>query len=156
MKKILTIIFVFSLSTSYSQNNIGNAIILNSRVEQMKEEGISYLGQSEYLIVEIGNTGFTQIARVKKDAIEKLEEFAKQYNAKYEIINTQEFPSIVPLPKIKITFRLLNQDGTPIIKKEEATERLLDLKKLLDAGVITQEEFDKSSAPLKKVLLGSD
>ena len=156
MKHLLTIIFIFSLSISYSQNNISNALILNSRVEQMKEKGISYLGQSEYLIVEIGNTGFAQISSVKKKAIKQIEEFSKQYNAKYEIITTEEFPSVIPLPKVKIIFRLLNQDGTPIIKKEEATERLLDLKKLLDAGIITQDEFNKSAAPLKKILLGSD
>ena len=158
MKKVflVLIVFLFSFSNSYSQNNIGNALILNSRVEQMKEEGISYLGQSEYLLVEIGNTGFTGMKRIIKDATKKLEDFAKQSNAEYEIIHSEEFKSVIPLPKIKITFRLLNKDGSSMLKKEEVTQRLLDLKKLLDAGVITQEEFDKSAAPLKKMLLGKD
>ncbi len=158
MKKVflVLIVFLFSFSNSYSQNNIGNALILNSRVEQMKEEGISYLGQSEYLLVEIGSTGFTGMKRIIKDATKKLEDFAKQSNAEYEIIHSEEFKSVIPLPKIKITFRLLNKDGSSMLKKEEVTQRLLDLKKLLDAGVITQEEFDKSAAPLKKMLLGKD
>ena len=158
MKKVFLVlmVFLFSFSNSYSQNNIGNALILNSRVEQMKEEGISYLGQSEYLVVEIGNTGFTGMKRIIKDATKKLEDFAKQSNAEYEIIHSEEFKSVVPLPKIKITFRLLNKDGSSILKKDEVTQRLLDLKKLLVAGVITQEEFDKSAAPLKKMLLGKD
>ena len=40
-------------------------------------------------------------------------------------------------------------------KKKSATEEILNLKKLLDVGVITQEEFDKKAAELKKILLGN-
>ena len=38
--------------------------------------------------------------------------------------------------------------------KEDAKKQLLELKDLLDLGIITQEEFDKKAVPLKKVLLG--
>ena len=41
------------------------------------------------------------------------------------------------------------------LKKKSATEEILNLKKLLDVGVITQEEFDKKAAELKKILLGN-
>ena len=40
-------------------------------------------------------------------------------------------------------------------KKKFATEEILNLKKLLDVGVITQEEFNKKAAELKKILLGN-
>ena len=40
-------------------------------------------------------------------------------------------------------------------KKKSATEEILNLKKLLDVGVITQEEFDKKATELKKILLGN-
>jgi hypothetical protein len=155
MRKIFTIIFIYMLSVSYSQNNINNALILHSRAEQLKAEGITHLGNSEYLCVEIGNTGFSRMLSIQSDALKKIRYFANQHNAKYEIISTQEFRTKIPLPKVKINFRLLNQDGTPIIGKEESAKRLLDLKELLDADIITQEEFEKSAAPLKKALLGT-
>jgi|TARA_B110000483_G_scaffold195084_1_gene232676 hypothetical protein len=41
------------------------------------------------------------------------------------------------------------------LKKKSATEEILNLKKLLDVGVITQEEFDKKATELKKILLGN-
>lgn len=43
-----------------------------------------------------------------------------------------------------------NQNQTPNSSQEDPTEKLINMKKLLDAGVITQEEFDKA----KKDLLG--
>lgn len=43
-----------------------------------------------------------------------------------------------------------NQNQTPNSNQEDPTEKLINMKKLLDAGVITQEEFDKA----KKDLLG--
>ena len=45
------------------------------------------------------------------------------------------------------------QDNSTILTRKEAIEQLLELKKLLDANVITQEEFDKKASPLKKIIL---
>ena len=39
--------------------------------------------------------------------------------------------------------------------KEKATEELKKLKELFDLGLLTQEEFDKKAAELKKVILGN-
>jgi hypothetical protein len=40
-------------------------------------------------------------------------------------------------------------------KKKIAIEELKELKGLLDLGLITQEEFDKKAAELKKIILGN-
>ena len=40
-------------------------------------------------------------------------------------------------------------------EKEKAIEELKELKGLLDLGLLTQEEFDKKAAELKKVILGN-
>ena len=40
-------------------------------------------------------------------------------------------------------------------EKEKAIEELKELKELLDLGLLTQEEFDKKAAELKKVILGN-
>jgi len=37
--------------------------------------------------------------------------------------------------------------------QSSATKQLLELKKLLDEGILTQEEYDKKAAPLKKIIL---
>ncbi len=64
---------------------------------------------------------------------------------------------------------LLNKDGSPYeseedkklkikdaqLEKEYAIEQLKELKGLLDLGLLTQEEFDKKAAELKKVILGN-
>jgi hypothetical protein len=58
-------------------------------------------------------------------------------------------------------FKLLNPDGsvaTSKLDKEKfkdvAKKKLLDLKKLKEEAIITQEVFDKAAAPHKKILLG--
>ena len=39
--------------------------------------------------------------------------------------------------------------------KEKAKKQLIELKELLDQGIISKKEFKKKSAPLKRVLLGN-
>ena len=39
--------------------------------------------------------------------------------------------------------------------KEEAINEVKQLKELLDSGILTQEEFDKKAAELKKIILGN-
>ena len=41
------------------------------------------------------------------------------------------------------------------ISKEDAKNKLLELKEYLDLGIITQDEFDEKAKPLKKILIGS-
>ena len=41
------------------------------------------------------------------------------------------------------------------ITKQKAIEELKELKGLLDLGLLTQEEFDKRAAELKKIILGN-
>jgi hypothetical protein len=41
------------------------------------------------------------------------------------------------------------------ISKEEAIKEVKQIKELLDFGILTQEEFDKKSAELKKIILGN-
>ena len=41
------------------------------------------------------------------------------------------------------------------LTKDEAIKEVKELKDLLNLGIITQEEFDKRAAELKKVILGN-
>ena len=42
-----------------------------------------------------------------------------------------------------------------MIGKSDAKKQLLELKKYLDLGIITQEEFNTKAVSLKKILLGN-
>ncbi|MDB9821787.1 hypothetical protein OAC17_03515 [Flavobacteriaceae bacterium] len=77
-------------------------------------------------------------------------------------------------PKVKVTFKfIVNESQSSIEKlsqstqpsqpskskgantKQKAIEQLKELKGLLDLGLLTQEEFDKKAAELKKIILGN-
>jgi hypothetical protein len=133
---------------------------------------MSYLGYGEYSIVKKGATGYSSIKRLKKKATSEIEDMANRQNAKYKIISIQEFPAkFMVLPKINVTFRLLNQDGTLLLNQEEtaknkeavdsanqkakdkAIKDLKNLKELLNMNIITKEEYNKKAEELKKVFL---
>lgn len=63
--------------------------------------------------------------------------------------NQNQAPNPNPAPN-QDSNQVSNQNQTPNSNQEDPTEKLINMKKLLDAGVITQEEFDKA----KKDLLG--
>jgi S1-C subfamily serine protease len=48
---------------------------------------------------------------------------------------------------------LINKKGD--VTKDEAINEIKQLKELLDSGILTQEEFDKKAAELKKIILGN-
>ena len=52
-----------------------------------------------------------------------------------------------------LIFKLKDSSGNLIITKKEAKKKLIDLKELLDLGLITQTEYDNKAQGLKKVLL---
>ena len=138
------------------------------RAQQKKEQGIKYLGDGEYELVNLGNIGVTNEKRLTAKTLEMIAIDAENQNANYEIIRTQYYKAGLYTghqPKVRANYRLLNQDGTvrinteeakknEAINKDSATEELLKLKKLLDLGLITQEEFDESAVELKKIILG--
>lgn len=49
---------------------------------------------------------------------------------------------------------MLSKDDTKS-DKQDAKQELIDLKGLLDMGIISQEEFDKKAKELKKILLAN-
>jgi hypothetical protein len=166
MKKILILPFILFLTTTYGQvNQTTNIRVGKSPAEiladQKKAEGMTYLGNGEYSLVRVGGSGFISTKKLAKKAIEKIEDIANRANAQYEIINVLEYKSTMGvLPKVDVRYRLLNQDGSSIVSKEESSKNkeeakkdLLDLKELLELGIITQEEYDKKAKQLKTILL---
>ena len=56
------------------------------------------------------------------------------------------------LPEIDVTKKVVIKKK---LTKDEAIKEVKELKDLLNLGIITQEEFDKRAAELKKVILGN-
>ena len=161
--KSLTIFLILSPLISFAQtqvnkNNIeiGNKSLYQMVAEQKMSEGLTYIGSGEYLIIEVGGTGFVGLSKLKKRAIEKIEKFVVNSNNTYKILNTQEFKTTVGVtPRVKINFLVYNTDGSLKITKDEAKKELMELNDLLKNGLITQAEFDKKAVSLKKVLLSN-
>ena len=161
--KILSIFLILSPLISFAQtqvnkNNIeiGNKSLYQMVAEQKMSEGLTYIGSGEYLITEVGGTGFVGLSKLKKRAIEKIEKFVVNSNNTYKILNTQEFKTTVGVtPRVKINFLVYNTDGSLKITKDEAKKELMELNDLLKNGLITQAEFDKKAVGLKKVLLSN-
>ena len=93
--------------------------------------------------------------KIEKKALEKVESIGKNLNANFKILNT----NIINLGDYKsgvATFELRDKIGNNlIINKDEAKKELISLKEFLDLGIITQDEFDKKTIYLKKILLGN-
>ena len=56
------------------------------------------------------------------------------------------------LPKINLERKVVIKKD---LTKDEAIKEVKQLKELLDSGILTQEEFDKKGAELKKIILGN-
>ncbi len=170
MKKLLLILLIAPV-LGFGQNNNTTVKIKsetnNSFVQaanlKAEGEGIFYKGKGIYTIQQTGKTDMSSYKRQVKKALEKIKSYSKGLNLNYEIINEErkDVPVGIGVSRTIITFKLLNYDGTvPVNKldtqrdKEEAEKELLSLKKYLDLGIITQEEFDTKAVSLKKILLG--
>ena len=135
----------------------------NARLfEARKEEGVKYLGNGKYKIIVINDNGFKRKKKFNLQVNESIQQFANNNGAtNYEILYTQlTKPSGLLYWRGEVDFNLLDNSGNLIIAKKEssankkdAKQELLDLKDLLDMGIITQEEFNKKAKELKKILL---
>ena len=135
----------------------------NARLfEARKEEGVKYLGNGKYKIILINDNGFKRKKKFNLQVNESIQEFANNNGAtNYEILYTHlTKPSGLLYWRGEVDFNLLNDRGDVMLNKDDAKadkkaakQELLDLKELLDMGIISQEEFNKKAKELKKILL---
>ena len=85
--------------------------------------------------------------------LQVLKEFVERNDYTYEVIS--DVTKRVRADRVNWTFRFRLKDsfGNLIITKKEARKKLLDLKELLDLGLISQTEFDNKAQALKQILL---
>ena len=137
-------------------------------------EQVLPLGNNTFEYTREAGTGFTRQTKLLKKAMTVVEAFADGKGKQYEVVEVyrNEGPFVMGnFPKVKVTFKfIVNESQSSIEKpsqstqptqnkgantKQKAIEELKELKGLLDLGLLTQEEFDKKAAELKKVILGN-
>lgn len=67
------------------------------------------------------------------------EAFDAKYNGKYTNVQTNNAPPVTPA----IPATPVNSDVQASVNSQSAKDKLVELKELLDQGILTQEEFDK-------------
>ena len=153
-------------------------------IEQRAREGIKYLGKGKYELIEVLGTGLVSVKGSIKRANKTLKKFIEEVNIssnnnyiakKYS--EEGKKGGIGVYSEATIVFELVDKSGNIFIdkeqeavvqenkaikrvesnkiKKEEAINEVKQLKELLDSGILTQEEFDKKAAELKKIILGN-
>jgi len=111
----------------------------------------------------VGSTGFTSTKKLAKKAKEAANVFVEQNDFTVEFTSTDIIKAGLGIyPSATVYFKAFNKDGTLAINetdkkraKENAANELKKLKEFLDAGILSQEEYDKKAVSLKKILLGN-
>ena len=125
---------LYSKETMYS--------LLKERDEKLKLQYVvsKYKGNVETLFLEWNREAVSRLDRVTRLTL-KNSNGETVYQAEYKNKGYSEM--LKPL--------ISNYE----FSKEDAKRQLIELREYLDLGIITQEDFDRKSNPLKKVLLGN-
>ena len=99
-----------------------------------------------------GSTGYTPVSAVRRGAEARAQEFCERQNRQMKAVTEQvsSSPHILGnFPRAEIVFVCTEApSGSRPADTQDPYERLRRLKELLDAGVITQQEFDREKAEL--------
>jgi hypothetical protein len=105
-------------------------------------------GAEPYRVFIQGATGFVSIQSVRDDAEQRAKEFCDRKGKTMESLSetTAKPPYILGnFPRVEIVFDCVEKPGSAMATAGDDAKytKLTNLKKLLDSGVITQEEFDR-------------
>ena len=111
-------------------------------------------GSQQYRVFEQGGTGFVSVSTVRDEVEERANAFcAKEGSvAKTLTEQTSKPPHILGnFPRVELVFICVpksNLAAAPAAYQDETFIKLSNLKKLLDDGVITKEEFEKQKTKI--------
>ena len=164
MKKIiLLLITVFTIQIGNAQDdinlNIDKKIEITKKNDVTKGYGLIYLGNGSYKYVEKarGSAPYRSNPPSRRgwenaqtNAITSIDNFTKRNNFSYKITNIEK---VTATWNITISFNVFDKEGKLVLTKNDAKNKLLEIKEYLDLGIITLEEFNDKAASLKKILL---
>jgi hypothetical protein len=110
-------------------------------------------GQEAYRVFIQGATGFVSIQSVRDDAEQRAKDFCDRKGKAFEsLTETTAVPPYIlgNYPRVEIVFDCVERPGSlaPSAVDDPKYNKLVNLKKLLDSGVITQQEFDREKAKI--------
>ena len=157
MKKLLYLfVMTFTINLTAQDNNqkidlkVNNS---NSWQTQM-EQGVYNNNDGTITVVEVGGSGFVSLKKLEKRADKTMVEYAERNQINYKFISaTSRKMSIGVFPKVSRIYQILNSDGSKLVTKELAINRIKEYNELLKLNVITQEEYDNVTKKFKEILL---
>ncbi|MEO8187758.1 MAG: hypothetical protein ABI580_10395, partial [Burkholderiaceae bacterium] len=111
----------------------------------------STLGTEEYRVFHQGSTGFVSVQSVRTDAEQRATEFCDRKGTAMKTLRetTSKPPHILGnYPRVEIIFGCVARPGMVGAPADDDSKytKLLNLKKLLDGGVLTPQEFEREKA----------
>lgn len=108
-------------------------------------------GIEEYRVFHQAATGFVSVQSVREDAELRATTFCQRKNKVFQPLRetTSKPPHILGnFPRIEIIFGCIENTtiAAPAPSGDARFTRLIELKKLLDSGVLTQQEFELEKA----------
>tara|TARA_B110000046_G_C12829390_1_gene328831 strand:- start:143 stop:631 length:489 start_codon:yes stop_codon:yes gene_type:complete len=160
MKKLILVFFTVTIITNLSAQNNKQTIDLNvnksysrSYHSQMKQ-GVYDNESGKITVVEVGGSGFVSLRVLQGRCDKTMEEHAGRNQLEYKFISeTQRRMSVGVFPKVSRTYQILNSDGSTLITKDMAIEKIKELNELLKMDIITKEEYDTAAKKYKEILL---
>ncbi len=110
-------------------------------------------GAERYRVFEQGATGFVSLQSVRETAEQRANQFCEKQGkwAKTLIEHTSTPPHILGnFPRVELVFVCADKAATAgaTTFKDQRYIKLVNLKKLLDSGIITKEEFELEKAKI--------
>jgi hypothetical protein len=113
----------------------------------------NYPEKDIYRIYHRGATSFVTIQSIRNAAMQRAENFARQQNKSIIVLGEKisQPPYILGnFPRIEIVFVLVDKEPDKSQSQLDKYSEIEKLKKLLDQGALTQEEFDREKAKILK------
>ena len=110
-------------------------------------------GNEAYRVFNQAGSGFVSIQSVRDDAEQRAKDFCDRKGKAFEsLTETTAVPPYVlgNFPRVEIVFDCVEHPASfaPSSVDDPKYAKLVNLKKLLDSGVITQDEFNREKAKI--------
>ena len=152
---IFALVMASCASTSPIQKYGESKSNFNNPPELMSNK---YPADDIYRIYHHASSGFTSIQSLRTDAELRADDFAKRQGKSFVVLGERisKPPYLLGnFPRIEIVFALIDKSKDPanLDTKNDRLSNLEKLKKLLDDGAVTKEEYEKEK---KKILEGNE
>lgn len=108
-----------------------------------------------YRVYQRAATGFVSIQSIRQGVEQRAEDFASRQGKSIIVLGEKiSEPSYIlgNFPRIEIVFGLIDKpaESSASAADDDSYSKLIKLKKLLDDGIITKDEFDREKAKILK------